>query len=249
LLEEIRNLIMRLIRASMADHIVYQSRFAKDWWERTYGKPEKGTSIIYNGADLAQFSPDGPRYQSKADICIISVEGTQGADPFDIAIQVGRSLEERGRKVELLMFGTPWNNAQSQLGKYPFINFMGTIANSQLPYFYRGATFYLSTDIIAACPNSVIEALACGTPVLGYKAGVLPEMLGDRSAGRCIECDGDPWKGESPANLEGMVNAALEIAKNTEPFRVAARRLAEERYGLDQMVDAYMEVLLGSAGT
>jgi glycosyltransferase involved in cell wall biosynthesis len=38
-----------------------------------------------------------------------------------------------------------------------------------------------SADLNAACPNSVIEALACGTPVLGYDTGALPEMVPPKS--------------------------------------------------------------------
>jgi glycosyltransferase involved in cell wall biosynthesis len=243
LMAEIRNLNMRLIRSFITDHTVYQSRFVKELWERRYGVLGKPSAIIYNGVDLVQFNPEGPRYQSHADVCIISVEGSQGADPFDIAIQLGLGLEERGKKVELLIFGKPLNNARSRFAQYPLAKFMGVVPNSELPYFYRGATFYVSTDILtAACPNSVIEALACGTPVLGYRASVLPEML-DGLAGRCVETQGDPWKGEPPGNDEGMVNAALELIDRENDFRYNARKLAEERYGLEKMVDMYVEVL------
>lgn len=245
MLAEARNVIMSLIRARIADHIVYQSYFVKDWWNRRCGDAGKPCSIIYNGVDLAQFNSEGPRYQSEADICIISVEGTQGADPFDIAIQLGLGLERRGKKVELLILGKPWNNAQSRFAQYPFVRFMGQVPNSQLPYYYRSAMFYLSTDILtAACPNSVLEALACGTPVLGYKAGVLPELL-EESAGRCVDVQGDPWKGEAPGNVEGLVSAAFELSENANEFRRAARRLAEQRYCLAKMVDSYVRVLQG----
>ena len=242
LLAEIRNLNMRLIRSFIADHIVYQSHFVKNWWNRTHGARKVGSTITYNGVDLTQFNPQGPEYQSQAEVCILSVEGTQGADPFDVAVQLAQGLEESGLRIELLMFGNPWKDAQSRFAQYSFVNYRGPVRNSELPFFFRGATFLIATDIIAACPNSVIEALACGTPVLGYKAGVLPEMLND-SAGRCVECHGDPWKGEPPGTLEGMVSAACELLGDRDRFQQGARSLAEERYGLDRMVDAYVEVL------
>lgn len=245
LMAEIRNLNMRLIRAFIADHIVYQSHFVKNWWNKKYGMPKVTSSVIYNGVDLAQFNPQGPRYKSQADVCIISVEGTQGIDPFDIAIHLAQELEQKGLRVELLMFGNPWKNTQSKLAQYHFVKFKGSVPSSELPYFYRGATFYISTDILtAACPNSVIEALACGTPVLGYKTGVLPELLDD-SAGRCVECYGDPWKGEKPGNLQGMVRAALELMANWDRFHYGTRKLAEEQYSLERMVESYCQVLLG----
>lgn len=241
-LAEIRNLMMRLIRSRLADHVVYQSRFVQDVWDRTYGVARAPSAVIYNGVDLATFHPDGSRYLSRADVCLISVEGTQGSDPFDIAVGLARGIEAKGMTTELLIFGRPWRDAEARFGCHPFANFKGVVSNHDLPHFYRGAAIYVSTDIIAGCPNSVLEALACGTPVIGYKVGVLPELL-DGSAGRCVEPQGDPWKWELPGNRDGMVDAALAVLADLERFRRGARQLAEERYRLEQMVDAYIEVL------
>ncbi|MEW6406431.1 MAG: glycosyltransferase family 4 protein [Chloroflexota bacterium] len=236
---------MRLFRSFIADYVIYQSRFVSDWWNKEYGVPKVASTIIYNGVDLAQFNPRGSRYQSRADVCLLSVEGMQGVDPFDIAIQLAQGLEKKGLRVELLLFGAPGKGAQSYFARHSFTSYRGPIPNSQLPHFYRGATVYVSTDILnAGCPNSVIEALACGTPVLGYNTGVLPEVLTEL-AGRCVECEGDPWKGEPPGNREGMVRAALELLADRDFYHRGARRLAEERYSLEKMVDDYCRVLLG----
>jgi glycosyltransferase involved in cell wall biosynthesis len=241
----VRNLMMQWIRQSLADCVVYQSCFVQNVWNKAYGATKAPSTVIYNGVDLAVFNPDGSRYQSQADVCLISVEGTQGSDPFDIAVSVAQGIEARGMTTELLIFGKPWRDAEARFACYPFVNFRGAVPNRDLPHYYRGAAIYVSTDIITAgCPNSVLEALACGAPVIGYRAGVLPELL-DESSGRCVEPRGDPWKGEAPANREGMVDATLEVLAGLEHFRRGARRLAAERYGLDAMVDAYVEALSG----
>jgi glycosyltransferase involved in cell wall biosynthesis len=242
ILAEIRNWMMRATRYFLADHITYQSRFVKEWWERAFGVPLVPSNVIYNGVDLTTFNPYGPKYQSHADVCIISVEGTQGADPFDIAIKVAEHLWENRLNVELLMFGSPWKNAHAKYSQYPFIKFKGPVPNAELPYYYRGASFYISTDIIAACPNSVLEALACGTPVLGYKVGVLPEIV-DGSAGHLIEAYGDPFKGELPSNEQGFLKAASDLLDDLDRFRQGARRLAERRYSLNHMISRYYDIL------
>ncbi|MEO0129214.1 MAG: glycosyltransferase family 4 protein [candidate division WOR-3 bacterium] len=241
-----RNIIMQSIKFYFADHIVYQSKFARNWWNEKSGKEKVPSSVIYNGVDLNLFNPKGPKYDSIADICIISVEGTQGVDPYNIAIQLAQGLERKGLSVELLMLGNLRKNFNLYFSKHSFVKYMGVIPNSQLPYYYRGATFYIFTDIIsAACPNSVIEALACGTPILGYNVGVLPEML-NGYGGKCVECYGNPYHGESPGNLEGLISAAIDIFNNWEHFHRTARELAEERFDVTKMVDEYLNVLLGS---
>ena len=231
------------IRARFADRIVYQSRFVKECWERQYPGLNKPSGVIYNGVDIAAFLPQGPSYKSSSEICIISVEGAQCEPANSPAFLLGQALSVSGHKVELLVFGKLEEDAARRWSTHAFVNYRGFVSNDELPYYYRGATFYVSTDIVnAGCPNSVIEALACGTPVVGYDLGVLPEMLSPQ-AGQCVPAHNDPWKGEPPGNIDGLVAAALAVKENNAAFRMGARALAEERFGLDRMTDQYVNIL------
>jgi glycosyltransferase involved in cell wall biosynthesis len=98
-----------------------------------------------------------------------------------------------------------------------------------------------SAEINAPCPNSVIEALACGLPVVSFNTGSLPELVqGD--AGRTVEYSGDPWKLDPP-DIRPLVEASVEILKNQETFRRGARAWAEEAFGVDKMVEGYLKML------
>ncbi len=243
-LAEVRNLMMRFVRDYLADAVIYQSHFGKDMWERKYGSSPVPCAIVYNGVDLSLFSPDGTRYQSLAPNCLISVEGTLGNDPWLIAFQAAQRLIEQGKRVELLMFGAPSFGVEAKLRQYPFVNLKGLIPNAELPSFYRAATSYVSTDVIAWCPNSVIEALACGTPVIGFRVGALPEMLGALSEQWCVEYGSNPWRMEEPLGIRKLADVIPKLQANQKDAAKAARQLAEERYGLEQMVDHYLEILL-----
>jgi len=232
-----------LIRRYVADRIVYQSAFVKNCWEKEYGLIGQTDEIIYNGVDLDLFSPQGPRYESSADIRIISVEGTQVYPGKSTAFLVAKEMRDRGYDVELLVFGKPWADAGNRYSRYPFVRFYDTIPNEHLPPYYRGATLYVLNDIVAGCPNSVIEALACGVPVVGFKPGVLEEMLTEE-AGRCVALDRDVFKDPSPGNIESLTDAALAIAENNVEFRQGARRLAEDRYGVAHMAERYRRILM-----
>ncbi len=68
---------------------------------------------------------------------------------------------------------------------------------SAFPEIDRSAHMLFSADLNAACPNSVIEAMACGLPVAGFDTGALNELIvGD--AGRLVPYGGDPWRLEKP---------------------------------------------------
>ena len=54
---EVNNWILATIRSSLADQIVYQSEFTRDWWTTVYGQINSPDTIIHNGVDLQVFSP------------------------------------------------------------------------------------------------------------------------------------------------------------------------------------------------
>jgi glycosyltransferase involved in cell wall biosynthesis len=119
----------------------------------------------------------------------------------------------------------------------------GLVPPDQIPGLDRSAHLLYSADLNAACPNSVIEAFACGLPVAGFATGSLPELVtGD--SGRLVPYGGDPWKLEKP-DLPALAAAAVEILQNNARFRVSARKRAEEAFSLDLMVARYLDVLLG----
>jgi glycosyltransferase involved in cell wall biosynthesis len=117
------------------------------------------------------------------------------------------------------------------------------VAREAVPQLDRSAHLLFPADVNPACPNSVIEALACGLPAAAFSTGALPELVsGD--AGRLVPYGGDPWKLERP-DLAALAEAAAEILRDQPRFRAGARRRAEEAFGLDRMVERYLDVLLG----
>jgi glycosyltransferase involved in cell wall biosynthesis len=110
-----------------------------------------------------------------------------------------------------------------------------------IPQIDRSAHLLFSADLNAACPNSVIEALACGLPVIAFDTGALPEMV-DEHAGRIVPYGGNPWRLDPP-DIFGLAQACMESFLSRETLQVGARRQAEERFGLENMVSAYLDIL------
>jgi glycosyltransferase involved in cell wall biosynthesis len=122
------------------------------------------------------------------------------------------------------------------------IEWLGVVPRECIPEIDRSAHLLFSADLNAACPNSAIEALACGLPVAAFDTGALNELvIGD--AGRLVPYGGDPWKLEQP-NIFALAESAAEILRDPPRFRKAARAHAESALGLEKMVDGYLKVLL-----
>ncbi|HET8829059.1 MAG TPA: glycosyltransferase [Pelobium sp.] len=79
-------------------------------------------------------------------------------------------------KVTLIVFG----NRNKQLPP-PFkipVKFLGTISNDKLlAQAYAAADAFLTTSLDDNLPNTVLESLACGTPVISFETGGIPDMV------------------------------------------------------------------------
>jgi len=122
------------------------------------------------------------------------------------------------------------------------LTWVGQVPGEMVPELDRSAHLLYSADINAACPNSVIEALACGLPVISFDTGALSELvIGD--AGRIVPYGGDSWRLDPP-DVDALAQAGLEIISDQDRFRKEARTCAESNFSLDHMVESYLEVLL-----
>ena len=244
---EYGNRLLALLRRRIVTRIVYQSEFVCGWWRERFGSESVPTSVIHNGVDLSVFTPDGPHEHPSDRFRLLLVEGSlQGGyeSGLGTALELAERLAE-SYPVELMVVGRVSLKLQSTMqirNRIP-ISWAGVVPHALIPRLDRSAAVLYSADLNAACPNSVIEALACGLPVVAFATGALPELVtGD--SGRLVPYGGDPWKLERP-DIPALVQAAAEVLQNHAHFRAAARQHAEEAFALDRMVERYLDVLLG----
>jgi glycosyltransferase involved in cell wall biosynthesis len=244
---ERNNRLLVHIRKRLATRVVYQSHFVQEWWQRQYGPGPKSV-VIHNGVDLQRFAPNATQNPPVDRIRILMVEGSLlGGYELGLQSAVGlvTQLEKiQTKPVELVIAGNVSSSQKDHWSgkiKVP-INWVGVVPNDEIPTLNCSAHLLYSSDINAACPNSVIEALACGLPVLAFDTGALAELVTPQ-AGRVVPYGGDPWKLDPP-DVAGLARGALEILAKPD-LRNGARQRAVEAFGLDKMVDAYIEALSG----
>jgi glycosyltransferase involved in cell wall biosynthesis len=244
---EYGNRLLSLIRRRFANFVVYQSEFARGWWESVHGVTRVSSRVIHNGVDLQVYSPQGANIIPQDRWRVLLVEGSLMGG-YELGLEHAVGLAERlsqahRLKVELMIVGRVAPAVQAAWSARAAIplRWAGLAPGERIPWIDRSAHLLYSADLNAACPNSVIEALACGLPVAAFDTGALPELvLGD--AGRIASYGGDPWRLDPP-DIAGLARAAAEILAGGGHFRQAARALAEQAYGLDSMVNRYLEAL------
>ena len=202
--------------------------------------------MILNGVDLSRYSPNALHERPTGHYRLLIVEGSL-AGALDSGLFHAVELADRLShhfKIELCIAGRVSTRTKNRLRyqKSFRIKFMDAIPREQIPWLMRSSHVLFSAEVNPPCPNSVIEALSCGLPVIGFDTGSLSELVqGD--AGRLAPYGGNQWKLEPP-DIPALADAATEVLQDQPRFRKSAREQAEEYLGLDKMVDEYLEVLL-----
>ncbi len=244
---EVNNAILAYIRRGLADRIVYQSNFARTWWQTVYRSVDAPSTVIYNGVDLDQFTPDGPHQRPDQFFRLLLVEGHLGGGNemglYNGALLTQALQKKASRPVELMVVGDVPAGLRDRLdADYPRqIKWAGVVGRDAIPVIDRSAHVLFSADLNAACPNSVIEALACGLPAVSFATGSLPELIqGD--AGAVVPWGSNFWKLEPP-DIAGLTEATWQLLNEQDRFRAAARARAEAAFNVNTMVERYLEVL------
>jgi glycosyltransferase involved in cell wall biosynthesis len=114
----------------------------------------------------------------------------------------------------------------------PYVEFIGEIAESEKDEFLGGARALLfPIDWPEPFGLVLIEALACGTPVIAYRRGSVPEIISD---------------GETGFLVENVGQAVAAVKRLPELSRRRCREVFEQRFTVGRMVDDYLK-LYGAA--
>jgi glycosyltransferase involved in cell wall biosynthesis len=150
---------------------------------RRFGLPEDKVVAIPNGVNLQQFHPVDPtlvrnRY-GLGKPYMLFVGSLDPRKNLDRLLQAWFRLPEF-KDVELVIAGARRDIFQPVSMPYRprRTRFLGYVPDDDLPGLYAGATFFIMPSLFEGFGLTVLEAMACGTPVISSYAGALPEVTG-----------------------------------------------------------------------
>jgi len=100
---------------------------------------------------------------------------------------------------------------------------------------------YSAADLFAICslqdnlPNTVLEAMACGIPIVGYAVGGIPDMVRNEVNGLTV----------TPGDAQALADAICTVLGNKDrctEMGVNARRIAIQDYSVEQQARRYGEL-------
>ncbi len=120
------------------------------------------------------------------------------------------------------------------------VDVVGPYTQEEAPGIYRRADAFVMTKHNDPCPNTVIEAMACGLPVVYVNSGGVPELVGTE-AGVAVESE-DNWLEPSVPDARDIGRAMLGVADRRAPMAAAARARAVDRFNLDHWIARHRDV-------
>ncbi len=251
---------------ALADGIVFQTEFTRRMVQHFVLQTPPG-EIILNGVDVQHFSPpaESDRVGKKGLDILVSHQFRPHKRLHDVVRLVARLrlALPQSQPITLHVLGGDSRNAFAQAktvidreGMEDVVKFWGLQPPESLPDFYRRCDLMIALPLWDPCPNTVVEAVSCGLPVITTSAGGIPEIIGP--AGRVIQEDlplvytDHHHKGRIPAvDINAALHETLILLERLSDYRALARERALERLDIRLTARnylAYAERLLAGKG-
>ena len=231
---------MAALRAE-ADFVVNQSEFCRVSAEQFLGPSSVPSRVLFNPVDLAEFSPAPARGPVECWNLLTAGTHYQAARVLT-PLAALRHLRDAGCPARLTIAGAlRWANAEvevreeiSRLDLGDTVTLRPAFSQSEAVELYRAAHVLLHPKYADPCPTVVIEALACGLPVIGSATGGLPELVGE-DGGELIEVP-ESWDRAAFPTGEQFADAAMKVILNWPVRSKAARARAERLFDAERWV-------------
>tara|TARA_R110002096_G_scaffold43479_23_gene117434 strand:- start:7157 stop:8305 length:1149 start_codon:yes stop_codon:yes gene_type:complete len=188
--------------------------------------PSRFFTFLPNGVDIIRFSPKETRLESQDMPRIVACGGLTKQKRFDLLIDAGALLRDRGTSFEIVIAGEgadrpELENQIRSLNLGECVTLAGHI--DDVASFLRSGDIYVLCSDTEGFPFATLEAMSCGLPSVVTNPGDLPLVVREGFEGRVVNC------GDTLA----LSDSILELVENPELRRTmgeSARRRVLEMY-------------------
>ena len=213
---------------SVADRVVAVSNATRAALAKVF--PEVEATVIHNGVDTDFFTP-APKLQPSTEgrpfrlLFIGNLTNRKGADLLP------KVMQALGPKYELEYTSGLRGNATLDVDN---ARSLGSLDREGVRSAIRGADAFLFPTRLEGLPLAVLEAMACGLPVIGSDQTSMPEVVEDGVTGIL-----------RPLDAVELAGAIEEIALDDHlrvKMSAASRKRATELFGLTKTVQRYVSI-------
>ena len=190
-----------------ADVLTARCSATKDFMESELGV-KRAIEIMYSGVDTDLFKPlaePSGKYLAEGGFKILTIARLHKYKGLEYLIEAMKLLQDQMSEARLYILGKGpgEENLQNLVkklsleGKVEFIE--KPIPNYEMPSLYSECDIYVQPSIIEPYGIAVLEAMACGKPVIGTKVGGMQDTIKEGTTGFLVE----------PGNAEEMADRIM----------------------------------------
>jgi glycosyltransferase involved in cell wall biosynthesis len=196
---------------------------------RQEGVTDEKMRMISSAVDTDHFMPGKPEAKLRESlgipkdafvlICVARIAKSKGV--FTL-LEATRKILETEKDFHVLIVGRDEEGGKAYIDRHGLqgsVHLAGFVDYARMPRYYRLADLFILPSIptrgwVEQGPYSILEAMACGVPVMGSDCGGIPQAVGDGA------------RVFPPGDAEGLARVLLSIKKN---YHASLRKKARER--------------------
>jgi len=188
----------------------------------------KDISVVYNGVDTAFFKPNRNDMHDKYILYIGNLDARKGI--VDLIKAAKLVLNECDVKFIIIGRGPLENYLKDTICRLKLDNKIEVItkyiSRADLLRYYQNATIFVHPSLYEGLPTTILEAMACGIPIIATKAPGTSEIVIDGKTGFLVP----------PKDYKGLANAIKMLVDDSDLARrlgKKGRNLVEKSYDWD----------------
>jgi glycosyltransferase involved in cell wall biosynthesis len=209
---------------------------------RASSVPFQPMRVIPNGIDLTIYRPAGRQrarqqlgLSQDAFICLSVTFGKAATTPYKDLATVENAVHTLRTQTHLdnvLFVGI---GGQSSGIIEPWVRYTGYLTDVRVvACYYQAADVLLHAAHVDSFPLTVLEAMACGTPVIATAVGGIPEQIEHQVTGLLVP------RGDSNQMAE-QIQVLMQQPELRQQMGLAATQFASRYFSLERQATAYLE--------
>ena len=236
------------IQYNFADYVFYQSEFSKYCAEKFLGKRDGPGEILYNAVDNNFFS----RLKTKTLSSELKILVSGKYQPhlyysLEFVIKILKHLNKSNINSSVTFAGyydikiiKKLIDLAKQYKIYDKIKFTGPYSQEKANIIYNSADIYFYFVHQSNCPNSVIESMSCGVPVVCTNTGGLPEIV-TKDSGICLNTE-KSWDKPSIPNLDEALIGVQKIINNYSDYSNNSINKVAKDHNIKNWINKHEEI-------
>ena len=199
---------------------------------KAYGLDSNEVRVIENGVDEKIFTPAKNTAESRYILYTGRLGYRKGL--FDL-VECGKYICERYSDISFVIPGKGLLRGKllervKEQGLEGRFKFLGFVEKEELIRLYQNATVYVMPSHYESGPITLLEAMACGAPVISTPVGIAPQLIKNDENGLLVSTN-------APEKMAEAVGRLLEDEKLRVKLGINARKTIETGYTWDSVVN------------